>query len=91
MYRAGVVSEDKSFKLAADKTIGLMILPVEDGGTVRISDDGMDLEETLNKVGSAILNGRDFSVFGLYDALLLSKYSQWKEVFEKTINTLEIS
>ena len=91
MYRAGVVNEDKSFKLAADKAIGLMVLRIEDGGTVRISDSGIDLEETPNKVGSAILNGWDFSVFGLFDALLLSKYSQWKDVFEKTINTLEIS
>ena len=91
MYRAGVVNEDKSFKLVADKTIGLMILPIEDGGRAQISDDGIDFEETPNKAGSTILNGWVLSVFGLYDALLVSKYSQWKEVFEKTINTLERS
>jgi len=91
LYRAGVVNEDKSFKLAADKTIGLMILSIEDGGTVRISDDGIYFEETPNKAGSTILNGWVLSVSGLYDALLVSKYSQWKAVFEKTINTLEIS
>jgi len=91
LYRAGVISEDKSFKLAADKAIGLMIVPIGDGGTAWISDGGIDLEETPNKAGSTILNGRVFSVFGLYDALLVSKYSQWKEVFEKTINTLERS
>lgn len=55
MYRAGVVNEDKSLKLAADKAIGLMILPIEDGGTVRIVDGGIDLDGTPNKAGSAIL------------------------------------
>jgi len=64
---------------------------LEDEGTAWISGIGIELEETPNKVGSPILNGWDFSVFGSYDALLLSKYFQWKEVFEKTIDTLEIS
>jgi len=89
LYRAGVVSKDKSFLAAADKAIGLMILPIEDGGTARIFDGGIVLEETPNKPGSAILNGWIFSIFGLYDALLVSKCSQWKEAFEKTIDTLE--
>jgi len=89
LYRAGVVSEDKSFKLAADKAIGLMTLPIEGGGTARISDGGIELEETPNKAGSAILYGSVFSVFGLYDLPLVSKYSQLKEMFEKTIDALE--
>jgi len=49
------------------------------------------LEEIPNKPGSTILSGWIFSVCGLYEALLVSKCSQWKEVFEKTIDTLEKS
>lgn len=89
LFRAGVALKGKSFFSAAEKAIDLMLLPIEKGGTARIEEQELVLEENPNKPGSAILNGWIFSIFGLYDSLLVFERQEWRSAFERTISSLE--
>jgi D-glucuronyl C5-epimerase C-terminus. len=85
LIRAYKQFKDESYIVAARKAIEFMLKPVEQGGTSVYTAGLVLLEYTHLPV---VLNGWIFSAFGLYDMSLITKEKQYKEAFEKTINTM---
>lgn len=76
---------EKKYYDAALRAIDFMLIPVTCGGTlIKDSENLIFLEYTNQDV---VLNGWIFSLFGLYDAYLLSP-DIYKGVFDKSIDSL---
>ncbi|WP_323720631.1 D-glucuronyl C5-epimerase family protein [Acetomicrobium sp.] len=90
LYRAGLETGEIRFNKAADMAIGLMLKPINEGGTANYEQEKLVLEECPHITPSAILNGWIFAIFGLYDGVLVTKRADWGQALQKTIDTLEI-
>lgn len=88
LLRAYTQSNEEEFLNAAKKALDFMLLPIEEGGTTEYIGDEVYLKEATNK--SVILNGWIFSIFGLYDYLLVDNQKEIRKVYNKTLNTLAL-
>jgi hypothetical protein len=89
LLRAYVNDRNEEALRRAKKAIDFMLLPIEAGGTAKYDKDSLYLYEYTNK--PCILNGWIFSLFGLYDFIIVTDKNEYKEVLEKTLNTLNRS
>ncbi|SEA08077.1 D-glucuronyl C5-epimerase C-terminus [Eubacterium aggregans] len=87
LARAYIVEKNEFILKAAKKAIDFMLLPVEKGGTAKYIEDDLILLEYTNK--ACVLNGWIFSIFGLYDYVLMTGEKKYKELLDKSIQTLE--
>lgn len=88
LLRAYVSTKNESFFNAAKKAIDFMIMDIEQGGTCLYENEDIIFQEYVSKYNLSVLNGWIFSVFGLYDYVLVTKDEKYKEVLTKTIETL---
>lgn len=90
MARAYTLTKDKKWIYAMEKAVKFMLKEVKDGGTLLINDNSYVLEEYPSIKGEkrSVLNGWIFSIFGLYDYLLLNNDEYIKDIFEKSVQTL---
>lgn len=77
---------DVKYLAAAEKAINFMILPVEEGGTARYSGREITFLEYTNR--PIVLNGWIFSLFGLYDYLIINDDTKIRDIFDRSIKTL---
>lgn len=91
LLRAYILTDEVVWKNAAKKAIEFMIKPVENGGTLRIKDDQYIFEEYADVEGKkkGVLNGWIFSLFGVYDYLKLEKEEHIRDIYQRSLNTLE--
>jgi len=89
LYRFGVALGEDKYVQAAESAITLMLSPVENGGTAVACGGRLVLEEVPTKIGSQVLNGWIFAIFGLYDAVIVSRRQEWYVRLNETLNTLE--
>lgn len=86
LVRAWVLTKDDRYLEAVRRAISFMLIPVEEGGTAKYEDEKLILLEFTHH--SAVLNGWIFSVIGLYDVWLATKDEQYKQLFERSIESL---
>lgn len=78
---------DQQYLEAAKKAIYFMVKKIEESGTTQYYNNEIYLKEFANE--PVVLNGWIFSIFGLYDYLLVNKEEQKiKEIYNATIKTL---
>lgn len=87
LLRAYKQFEDNKYLKAARKAIYFMIKSDQEGGTALYKDEEVYLKEFAND--PIVLNGWIFSVFGIYDYLLINGNDKFiKEIYYKTVDTL---
>ena len=87
--RAYKETKNKAFLDAAEKSINLMITPIEQGGTMRVEGDKVFFEEAVRSKPYVILNGWIFSIYGLFDIIKVIENNKYKEILNLTLNTLK--
>ncbi len=79
--------EDEKYKLAAQKAIDFMLLPLDKSGTTNYLGDDVLLMEFVQK--PAVLNGWIFAWWGLYDlVLLLGDQGTYQTILENSCNSI---
>ena len=74
---------------AAKAAFNLMTKSVEDGGTAFYDGDSVYFEEYPSYIRNTVLNGWIFALFGIYDYWIATKDEYAKDIFYKSINTLD--
>lgn len=90
LFRVGLEIRDYTFLEAAERALELMLLPINEGGTARFEEGLLYLEEFPGNPPNTILNGWIFSIFGLYDGILITNRREFREAFDLTIETLSL-
>jgi heparosan-N-sulfate-glucuronate 5-epimerase len=86
LTRAYVQFGDESYLKHAEAALGFMLISVDEGGTSKYDGDDLILLEYTNM--PAVLNGWIFASFGLYDVAIARNDGKYKEIFDKTIDTI---
>ena len=86
LLRAFIESKNIKYKNCAYRAIKFMMINIENNGCTLYNEDDVILKEFPNK--PAVLNGWIFSLFGLYDMLLVENNLEIKKYYDKTMNTL---
>lgn len=89
LLRAYMATQDKKYYKYAKAAIDLMIKPIDEGGATLYINEDVVFEEYVTNTNLAVLNGWVFSVFGLYDLLLINNDVKYKKVLRQTLLTLE--
>ena len=87
LARAYVETGEEKYKLAALAAIDFMLRDMKEGGTAMYENGALYLEEYPQMPRRSVLNGWIFSLFGLYDAILLEP-GKYNMVFSQTVETL---
>ena len=87
LVRAYTETKEKKFLFAAKEAVDFMLTDINKGGTTEYVDNDLFLHEFTHL--STVLNGWIFSLFGLYDYLLIGKDVDVKDKFLKSVDTLE--
>jgi len=88
LLRAYIKYNEVQYLEAAKKAIDFMINDYNEQGTAEFIGEDVYLKEFINE--PVVLNGWIFSIFGIYDYLLICKDdNKIKEIYSKTISTLE--
>lgn len=88
LLRAYIETKDKRYYESAKKAIDFMLEPVEKGGTTLYDGQDVIFEEYITSKNLAVLNGWIFSIFGLYDFILVNNSKKYKTRFNQTTKTL---
>ena len=64
-----------------------MLTSIKDGGTTLYRGDDVFFQEYTHK--STVLNGWVFALFGLYDYLKVNKDDYLKEIFNRSLNSMQ--
>lgn len=86
LLRAFVESKNIKYKKCAYNAIKFMMKDVKNNGCTSYNDGDVILKEFPNK--PAVLNGWIFSLFGLYDLLLIENNQEIKKFYNNSIITL---
>lgn len=79
------ISGDQEHAEAADKALKLMIKPCEEGGTARLNQYGLILEERPFDPPNTILNGWISAIFGLHDYSIIRNNKTFREALDSTL------
>jgi len=88
LCRACKLTNDKKYRLAADKALKLLLTSVKDGGVCFYQEESVFLEESPSQNRKTVLNGWIFALFGLYDYTLIFKSEKINNILNKTLKTL---
>lgn len=91
LLRAYKMTNDFRYFQAAQKAISFMLLPCNQGGTTVYRGDSISFEKYPPQDGviSSVLNGWIFAMFGLYDYVLCTDSSEYRDILERSCRTLE--
>jgi hypothetical protein len=89
LLRAYLLTEENSFLKISEEALELFETDVNDGGIKNKFNGYIFYEEYPTIKPNFVLNGFIFSLFGLYDFILLNKNIKAKNLFEEGIKTLE--
>lgn len=90
LLRAYKLTGKKKYYNNAKKAIDFMIEDIKKGGTCSYKNNEVIFQEYVycDDEDISVLNGWIFSIFGLYDFVLLSDDSKYKTILDKTFNSL---
>lgn len=87
LLRAYDSFKDEKYLKASKRALDFMLLSVESGGCTEYKGNEIYLKEFPEK--PIVLNGWIFSIFGIYDYLLIKNQDELiKKIYNKTVNTL---
>lgn len=91
LARAYILTKENIWIDAAGKAMSFMLRTIGDGGTLLIEGENYYFEEYPDQRGEkrSVLNGWIFSLFGLYDYLLLTDDSMVRQLFWNSAITME--
>lgn len=92
LLRAFVLTRKPIYVDRAKKAINFMIKPIQQGGTLFVDEnDNYIFEEYahINSNKKSVLNGWIFSLFGLFDYLIIFGDSNVRAIFQKSIASLK--
>jgi hypothetical protein len=90
LTRAALLTNNSAFSDLADEAIAPFEMDVKDGGVVNYFKSIPVYEEGPSPLKTmAVLNGFIFSLFGLYDLMLLDKNNKARLLFEKGIESVK--
>lgn len=87
LIRAYLETQNLNYKKAAKKAANFMILDIKYGGTTEYHDGKIYLHEFTHL--PTVLNGWIFSLFGLFDYILLTNDKEIGKLYKDSIFTLE--
>lgn len=88
LVRAYHITNNDTYLTAARRALGLMLCPVEQGGTARMEGNLLILEEFPKHLPNTVFNGWIFSLYGLYDFLLVQHDDQFAQALAQTLTAL---
>ena len=88
LARAYSITSDQTYLEAAKRALMLMLTPMSEGGMVRRESGGIVLEEFPADPPNTVFNGWIFSLFGLYDYLLVRDDAVFQNALAETVTTL---
>ena len=89
LVRAYKTTRDKKFLEAAEKAVEFMVKDIRLGGTCSYDKDQLIFQEYISENGcTSVLNGWIFSIFGIYDFVLLTKNKKYKKIMNATVDSL---
>jgi heparosan-N-sulfate-glucuronate 5-epimerase len=88
LVRAFWITSHIKFMDAAYRGGKFMIRTIQDGGTSRITSDGLILEEYPREKSRTVLNGWVSALYGIYDLTLISKWEEMSDVLEASMQAL---
>lgn len=92
LLRAYLLTNDKKYYKAAKKSIDFMIQDVKDGGTCYYPKENSPIfQEYVSKENLSVLNGWIFSLFGLYDFVLINHNMKYKKILYNSATTMSQS
>ena len=97
LLRAYKHTSDIKYYETAKKAIDFMLIDIEKGGTTKYLDNKEEIifQEYVCSNYLGVLNGWIFSIFGLYDFVIIEKnmkkesYEYYKNILDKSIKTME--
>lgn len=88
MVRAYAFYKDKKYLATIERAISFLMTPIENGGVTLYENNNVYLKEFVDR--PVVLNGWIFSIFGLYDYLLIyPKNKKVKKFYLDTVETLK--
>ena len=87
LVRAYSVTKEQRYLDAAKDAFKLFKTPIAEGGVTDFSNNNIVFEEFPSQKNS-VLNGWIFSIFGLYDYLLVAEDIEMKTMLDKSVETL---
>ncbi|MBE0447469.1 MAG: thioredoxin [Actinobacteria bacterium] len=88
LFRAAMETGDTNYFKQAERALELMLLPLSLGGTSRMEQGRLYLEEYVGEPPNTILNGWVFAIFGLYDGVLATSRDDFRQSLSLTVGTL---
>lgn len=88
LVRAWQLTGDMKYLRCAEKAFGLMMTPVEEGGTAYYHNGMIYLEECPGVEKNTILNGWLFALFGIHDMYLATGNESHRTLFYRSHETL---
>lgn len=89
LSRAFCLYKDDKYLESIEKGISFLMTSIDDGGVSLFENNNIYLKEFVDK--PVVLNGWIFSIFGLFDYLLINKNNETvKQFYRKTIDTLKM-
>ncbi len=90
LLRAYQITEQKDYKILAEKALIPFIKPVEEGGVTVFTEWGPFYEEYTATVPTLVLNGMIFALFGIYDFVrVFPDNSLARDIFNRGIQTVK--
>lgn len=86
--RIYTVNNDDNYIRYAKKAIDFMLVSLEDGGCTKYLDDDVYLCEHTDPSRTVVLNGWIFSIWCLYDYIILTSDEYISEIYQKTLSTM---
>lgn len=89
LARAFVETKEPKYMIAAKKSLDFMILSIEKGGTTLYNTNGgFTFEESTSSDYRTILNGAIFSIWGLWDYIVITKDKRYIEILHEATKHL---
>lgn len=90
LTRAYLLTKDDSYLKLAEDAIKPFFVEVKDGGLINYFNSIPIFEEYPSRIRTVgVLNGFMFSLFGLYDLILIKKSNDAEELFKEGIDSLK--
>ena len=90
LVRAFSVTLEEVYLEAARGGLRFMLKPLQEGGTCRVTPEGLILEEYPQNRSNTVLNGWISALYGLYDFLLIADQADVRKALEASLEALAI-
>lgn len=91
LLRAYKETKIKKYLESAERALKILIKPTNKNGTALYEGNDIIFQEYVSNDNLSVLNGWIFSIFGIYDYVILSKNEKYNNILNNSVNKLAIS